>query len=673
MANRFERLLAECHVAIASIAIGVLGGLAAFAFQQFVDLLQLAMAGGEGSILTVARELPWWRRLLLPAAGGLLGGAIIVLLARRQTPFGVTDLVEVTSLRRKVIRTRPTLARVASSAASIASGGSVGREGPILQLCATVGHHVATWRKADARTRAILIGGGVSAGMAAAYNAPLAGAVFALEVVLGNFALEVLGPVVLAAVSAALTMRILRGDLPLYDIHTGLDGTGVLPLVLALLIGAIGGVAARAFQAVLQFGEVAFARVRLPLYVRMTLGGLLVGGIGVFLPEVFGNGYDATNGLLHQPAPLHFLLLIIVFKSVATALTTGSGASGGVFTPTLLVGAAVGQLFAQGVALVGPGSADLTVFTLLGMAALLAGTTHAPIMSIALLLEATHELTLLVPLMLATTAAAQVARFLGRDSIYTEKLRARGVPVDAGIEELVLRQTTVGDIMRSNQQTVSKTARFEEVLARFQTHRRDILYVVEPEGTLLGLINLHDVKDFINDSSVPGIVIAADVMQVAPTVTREDTLADVLERFDERELDELPVVERGPGVNLLLGRVTRRDLLACLHLEVLRRQSLRARIARPDDKGFDFVELPRGQQLARLSVPVALRGGTLASLRLRETFGLMVIEIIESDADGHERRLPADPTLPLTAGHALLVMGTAESIERFRAGGVSAG
>ncbi len=645
--------------------VGALGGVLAVAFQGFVDVAQRIATQQNGSIVDAGHRFAWWQCVLLPGAGGVLAALIIRALAPRAKPFGIPGIMEAVSVRRRRIKMRPIATRAAASVAVISSGGSVGREGAIVQLSAALASKIARVAGFEPRQHSLMLGCGVAAGMAAAYNAPLAGAFFVMEVILASFAIEIFAPVVVSSVFAALVMRAIRGsDASVYQMPANLSVSGWGPVLLALVLGVIAGVVAFGFQRTLRAATKAWSKLALPLEAKLGLGGLAVGAIGVWLPDVWGNGYTATSEILLAKLALPTVAALFFLKPLATAISAGSGAPGGVFTPTLLLGASLGALFAGAVGAVFPGlETPSAVFTVVGMASLIAGTTHAPIVSMILIVELTNDFGLLLPLVLATVASSLVAKFLARDSIFTESLRARGVPIDVGIEELTLRRIRVSDLTRSGLLSVASDTRLDQVLQKFRETRLDVIYVTADDSELKGWIDLHDVKEFLNREQMGPVLIAADVMQTPLSVTPEMSLADVLEIFDEPELEELPVVELRGEKRILIGRLTRRDVIAALNLEVLQSQSRRTRLVTRGET--NYVELPEGYEIAELDVPENLRGVTLEASGLARAKGVTVLSLVERER-GEVKKRSADPKAELGRVTALVVMGRREDIDAMR-------
>ncbi|MBM4016241.1 MAG: CBS domain-containing protein, partial [Planctomycetes bacterium] len=437
-------------------------------------------------------------------------------------------------------------------------------------------------------------------------------------------------------------------------------------------VGLACGAAAVALQWLWQGAGAAFAAWRAPDWSKPAVGGLLVGAIGLLWPEVWGNGFHAVRELLRGELPLLLpgtaaasVLLLLLMKPLATACSVGSGGQGGVFTPAMFVGAAVGALLAAGVAGL-PGLAEAArPLAAVGMGAMIAGIAHAPIAAVVLLFEMTQAPALLLPLVVGAAASALMARALRRDSLYADGLRRRGAPLDAGLEELALRQTRVGELMDDQVATVAAQTPLAELVARFEREQLDQLWVVDGARRLQGVVTLHDVKEFIGrgTGAAGRAVIATDVARRVVGLQAEQSLAEVLEPFDDPALDELPVVD---AAGALLGRVTRRDVLATLRLEVLGSAQTRAKLVVEDRDDARYLELPAGYELARLPINRALAGRRLGDTKLRRNHGLVVLAIVRTDPEIGEQRTAFDPDALLVEGEQLVVMGKKESLAEVR-------
>ncbi len=399
---------------------------AAFAIAFRAALAYVLRAAADApDVVSAMKQAPLWMRLFAPALGGLLAGFLGLIVARVPAGHGVGDVMEAIVLGRVQLSIRLTLLKSLASWLAIAFGGSIGREGPLIQFGGAAGKRVSDGLALPAERGRILIAAGTAAGFAAAYNTPFAAVLFVLEVVTGVVVLDAVVPTVVATVIASTATRAVVGEGPIYGQRAfHLQSSGEL-LSFALL-GLVIAFAAQGFMHLLWFGERAFRRSPLRLPWRPAAGGLLAGAVVVFIPEVAGNGYEPLNVLLDGQFAVGFVALLLLGKCLATTASVSSGSPGGVFTPTLLVGGAVGFLYANAASTwlhLGPAGG----YALVGMAAAIAATTRAPLMAAVMVFELSGDYAIALPLMLATAVATLVSRWLGRESIYTAELRQRGV------------------------------------------------------------------------------------------------------------------------------------------------------------------------------------------------------------------------------------------------------
>jgi len=542
--------------------VGFLGALASVGFRDLIQGIHWLLTGHTGSLVESFRVLTWWQRLLVPAVGGTLAGVALAFGRRLKPGKSSTDYMEAIVLGDGVISSRMSLVKSASALFSIASGASIGREGPLVQLSAMIASMVGRLRKMPTVRLRLLVACGAAAGIASAYNAPIGGALFVSEIILRSLAMESFGPLVFSSVVATLTVRQLLGASPLYEITIpSVQLQSNWEIGLYLLLGVLAGGVAPLFLWMLRTSERLFKRIPGPGVLRLTVGGLAVGVLAVFAPEVCGNGYSVVNGVLQGHIVWYVLLGILVLKLVATAFTFGSGAVGGVFTPTLFVGACMGYLFALAAGPFWLGAPLVTgAFTLVGMGALLAATTHAPLMAILVLFEMTLDYQMILPLMLACVVAHYVSRGVEPKSIYAESLRRKS---EGGFDAR-LASLRVADLMKPDPVCLPQSAPFLEVAASFIRNRFVNLYVVDAEGAFLGAISLHDIKSYLDNQELANLVIARDLIRSSfPTITPEASLAHALSLFSHLAADRLPVVATSLG-RQLVGTISKSDLLLAL-------------------------------------------------------------------------------------------------------------
>lgn len=646
---------------------GLAAGLAGVFYHGiFHGLTALAtrLAGGDPgvSFASPAAGIPWPARLILPTVGAALAAALLVRF-RKQAVRGPADILEAVAITDGKLPFRPSLLKVGASLLTLTTGGSIGREGPVVQLGATVASKIGQfWGFTPARLR-ILAGCGVAAGVAVAFHTTIGAALFAMEVVFGNFAPELFGPLVLAAVIATLVSRFAFGSDPLYAVPSFEFFPTELPLY--LFLGAFAGAISPLFMKTLWRTDKAFKRAVPSLWIRLPLAGLLVGAIGIWFPQVWGNGAETLKSITQQEIQWKFLIALLVLKPLATAIMVGGGAPGGVFTPTLLVGACAGGILGSVFARFWPWAHATPVeYTLVGMGAALAGTTHAPLMAIFILFEMTLDYDAVLPLMVSCSVASILSKRIHPDSIYTEPFYRQGILTTKIPEAHLLSATFVRDVMRpaAPRDSVLPTAPFADVADSFMNSTAKHLYVADAEKRFLGAIRLHDVKSIYHEEKKMRFLIAQDLAQDGfATASPDERISQVLDRFLADDCERLPVVEGAH--RRLVGTVSKNDILDLYNREILQRRHFVSSSLVPEDRRSD--PLLSEYRVETLSVHPAWVGRSLAELNLPARFGVMVLAIEEAAGPSRIQKLP-DPYDPLGADARLVVLGTPEQIGRAR-------
>jgi CIC family chloride channel protein len=538
--------------------IGFGGALCSIAYRVGTSFAHKIFTGSSTPGLVESfTELPLWGRLVIPGLGGLIAGAIIHFGSRFHGQVTTTDYMEAVVLGDGRISSRQSLVKSLSALFTNASGGSIGREGPLVQLSAMLASLAGRLQHWTTPRLRLLVGCGAAAGIASAYNAPISGSVFVAEIVLGSMAMEIFGPLVFASVIATLTARGFLGPGPLYEIPLfRLNGTW--EIVPYLLLGLASGLIAPWFIRLLRTSEKWAGQIPAPVYLKMCIGGLIVGALAVFYPQVCGNGYSVVNGILRGEYLWKALALILIFKVLATAATFGSGAVGGVFTPTLFVGASLGFLFGTVTQHVtGSASVNPSAFAIVGMGAFLAAATHAPIMAIVMIFELTLDHQIILPLMLACVVGYYTSVKIEKRSIYAEALKRKG----AGDYAKQLAELHVRDLMKPNPLTISPTTGFSEIGEKFINSRVNYLYVTD-HGQFVGAVSLHDIKSYLNTPDLARVVIAGDLLRDSfPVVRAGASLTEALERFSHHDGERLPVVLHDQH---LAGSIAKTDVILAL-------------------------------------------------------------------------------------------------------------
>jgi CIC family chloride channel protein len=540
--------------------IGFAGALCSIVFRLATSVVHKILTGSSAPGLVESfSQLPPWLRLIIPAIGGLLAGFIIHFGTRFHGKVTTTDYMEAVVLGDGKISARLSLVKCLSALFSIASGGSIGREGPLVQLSSLVASLAGRLQKWSTPRLRLLVGCGAAAGIASAYNAPIAGALFVAEIVLGSVAMEIFGPLVFSSVIATLTVRGFLGANPLYEIPP-FQLNGNWEIVPYLLLGLVTGLIAPWFIRLLRASEEWAGGIPAPVYVKMCVGGLVLGALAVLHPEVCGNGYSTVNDILRGQWLWQTLAVILIFKVLATTSTFASGAVGGVFTPTLFIGASLGFLFGNGAQhLLSHLAVNPSAFALVGMGAFLAAATHAPIMAIIMIFELTLDYQIILPLMLACVVAYYTSVSIEKRSIYAEALKRKG----AGDYRKQLAELHVRDIMKPNPLTVPPTAGFAEIAEKFIATRFNYLYVTDHDR-FLGAISLHDIKNYLNTPELAKVVIAGDIVRESVPIVRPDaSLTKALEHFSQHDGERLPVVSDSRDQRLI-GSIAKTDVILAL-------------------------------------------------------------------------------------------------------------
>lgn len=540
-----------------AVVVGIAGAYATAAFREGIDLLQKCFGREPGNFVEMARHMSWPARVALPTVGGLLAGTALVV-ARCSSSSSGADYMEAVTTGDGVVPIWQSIWRSISSLFTIASGGSIGREGSMVQLAALCSSIIGRWVRFDPARLRTLVACGAAAGITSAYNAPIAGAFFVTELVLGSMAMEWFGPILVSSVAANITMRQFAGYRPPYQmpVFPTITGIEVLPFV---VLGLLCGVMAPRFLQLLFAAKKGLGKVPLPLPLKLGLGGLIVGIVSIWAPEVWGNGYEVVNSLLHQPWTWTALLVVLVLKIVATLATAGSGAVGGVFTPTLFVGAVVGCLFGVGVHGLWPHTTSAPfAYAIVGMGAFLAAATNAPLMAILIIFEMTLSYQAVLPLMLSCVVAYFAARSAEHTSMYEVTVRRNRAQKD----RLRLAAVRMCELLEPAETVVTLDASVEELTRMFLDHPVKYLYVVDEQQRFCGVVALVDLASDLASSPGPRRKTATDyLIPDFHVLTPDMTLGQGLQVFLNFRGERLPVIDPKSQSAPILGVVHKTSLL----------------------------------------------------------------------------------------------------------------
>jgi CIC family chloride channel protein len=558
-------------MAILAVIVGLASGIGAVGFRHLILLFQTISYGTDGNLLQLAQATPWYLRLWIPAAGGLVVGPLVYFFAREAKGHGVPEVMEAVALRSGIIRKRIVLIKSLASAICIGTGGSVGREGPIVQIGSAIGSTIGQVLKISADRIRTLVGCGAAAGIAATFNAPIAGSMFALEVVLGDFGLATFSPIVISSVVATAISRHFLGNAPAFLVPAyELFSAWEFPLY--VMLGLFCALVAVSFTSVLYRFEDLFDGMKFPDYLKATLGGFILGAMGLVFPHVLGVGYGTIDLALIGNLSWWLLLLLAACKILATSITIGSGGSGGIFAASLFMGAMAGGVFGTLAHAVLPGvTASSGAYSIVGMGAVVSGTTHGPMSAILILFEMTGDYKIILPLMIACIISYLTSSQLLQESIYTLKLARRGINIRGGKEVNVLKSMPVRDVMNPHPETMPENLSLREFSERISKSKHNSFPIVNKDGNLTGILSFLDYHDAVFDENLKDLIVAKDLATLnVVTVSIDDNLYSALEKITSKDFSILPVVDKD-NPSVLLGVLTRRDIMGAYNKAVIKK------------------------------------------------------------------------------------------------------
>ena len=658
---------------IVAVIIGLLGGFGAVGIQFLIKFFSKIFWGTGELELEFLLDVPIYMKILVPTAGGLLVGLIVYFFAPEAKGHGVPEVMEAMALKDGRIRPRVAVAKLIASSLCIASGGSVGREGPVIQIGSSIGSTVGQFLKVNAQRTKVFVACGAAAGIAAAFNAPMAGALFSVEIILGDFGVAQFSPIVISSVMATVVSRHFLGDFPAFEVPA-YHLVSPIELIPYVILGLLAGLVALLFINILCFFEDFFDdRLKLNGVIKTVIGGFLLGCLGLVAPGVYGVGYNSMNLALLGHMSWMLMLGLVFAKILATSLSLGSGGSGGIFAPSLFIGTMTGGAFGALVHMAAPTlTATSGAYSMVGMGAVVAGATHAPITAILIIFEMTNDYKIILPLMISCIIATLLTTKLKKESIYTIKLVARGIDLFRGRELNVLRSLKVADFCNHNPETITPGLNFRQLLELVVNHPNAIYYMVNEQKKYLGLISLQEVRQAILDQDdLSDLLIAADLASnTVPTVTMDADLDHVMKLFGHTDYRELPILDEETGE--LVGSIRQRLVTEAYNREVVKR-SLGAEITSSVqvlDK-VEEIDLLDGYVMAEVQAPASFVGQTLKTLDVRSRLGLQVM-MFKRRTPGKEgeplkfHQLVPGPDEVVQAGDRLVVLGRSTDVDIFR-------
>ncbi len=654
---------------IAALVIGLLAGLGAVGIHYALKLFRTLFWGTAELDIAHYYAISWWVKILIPTGAALVVGFIIQYVAREAKGHGVPEVMEAVALRGGIIRPRVVVAKLLASSIFISGGGSVGREGPIIQIGSSIGSMVGQFLQVNTQRMRTFVGCGAAAGIAAAFNAPIAGALFSLEIILGDFGVPQFSPIVIAAVTATVVSHIFLGDeraftVPSYELISPFE---FIPYV---ILGFISGFVALMFIKTLYRSEVLFDNMKAPEYVKTTIGGLIIGAMGCLIPHIYGVGYDTMMNALNGSLEWQWLLLLIFMKIFATSISLGSGGSGGIFAPSLFLGAMTGGFFGEFIHQFLPNiTASSGAYALVGMGAVVAAATNAPISAILIIFEMTNDYSIILPLMVTSIIATIFRSKMLKESIYTIKLVNRGVQLFKGRDTNVLRSIQVKEIMDKNVELIPQNLPFKALMKKVMESPHQHFFVVDKEKNLIGAISFRQIRQVLQDQeNLANVVVAHDLVENSiPTISENETLDNAMKIFGMHHVDIMPVHADGESQKKIIGQIALKDVIEKYNTEISK-YDVTSELAHSvqfldEAKTLDFVE---GYSLAEITCPHHFAGKSLKDLNLRAEYDIHVILIKRKGPRNKIISIVPTPGEKLQKDDIIIVVGPDKSVERVK-------
>ena len=565
----------SARTVLIAMFIGLMAGVANICFRETEELVHHWIFERGYELLGIAEG--GWRRLLLPlipAFGMVLLIPLSLAFPGEVNGYGFTKFLRTVNLEGGRIKVRTILLKIVSTSLTISTGGSAGVEGPIAQVGGAVGSLVGQFFRVSGSRMKVFIAAGAAGGVSAIFNAPIAGIFFASEIVLlGTYEMTSFVALVISSSMATVVSRAWYGESPAFPIPDYHLVNPLLEIPLYTLMGIIVGLVAvlhiRTFYAVRD----RWAALDLHPQLKPIAGALIVGGMGIFFPQVMGDGYPYIETVLRGGGVVGLMLLLVFLKIFATATTLGSGGAGGVFAPALFIGAVLGGSFGGVVHALMPGfTATPGAYAAVGIGAFLAASTHAPLTAIFLLFEMTGNYMIIIPIMITSVIGTVVASRVYHDSIDTVDFSREGIDIHEGMETAIMKSIKVGKVMTEDVDFISEKANADHLLEIFSMTQDSFYFpVIDETGRMTGIVSLQDVKKILHDeelrkSATVGSVCTRKIICLTP----DDNLYTAMQLFDLKGIEEIPVVESMDD-RWVVGMLKRRDVINAYNRELVRR------------------------------------------------------------------------------------------------------
>ncbi len=651
---------------IFAIIMGAVAGLAAVLFHDAVELLnEFFFSQSFSQLFFIGSGIV----IIIPVIGMLIQAIMIILSPDTAKRKGVSEVIKAVAIRGGYIPFRTTLFHFVAPAVCIGTGGTVGPEGPAAQLGGGLASKLSNiWGLSDSRKR-IFTAAGAGAAIAAIFNTPLGGIFFALEIILLNdFQTTTFSALILASVTASAISRILLGNESIFHFqHQAF--TDYSQLWLFIVLGVFAGLISLLFIRYSTFLQRLFKKKILktiPQWLAMAIVGILVGLAGYFYRDILGIGYSAINEMLSNSLGWKLVLILMVLKFLLVPLILHSGGFGGLFAPSLFIGAAFGFLFAYFFNSIGI-ETNFTIMILVSMGAVLGGINTIPISAILIIFEMTKDYSFILPLMLAVIVSTTIVQMSIKGSIHIKHLEEQGFKIVSGREVNILKKLRVSDVPLKEIELINEKTPLPKIVQKLIASTHDTFYVNNDKGKIIGTITESEIRPIMTDyDSLKNVLVARDVMKpMVVTVNYHDDLDSVLRLLTKYNVDQLPVTKD----NMIIGSILRRDILELYNRESLKENladGITHELSTIDETGTAKIG---GYIIREIPVTDAIVGKTLIELRIRNKYGIEILLIkrkkfFVEDEEDSEIKTP-NPNLALESGDVLVVFGEESKIKKF--------
>jgi len=563
-------LMFDQNMLILAALLGFLAGFASTFFRWMIEFFESIFSVKGFSLAGIPPQTYPFLLPLMPMLGGLFIGLICKYFPNAVKENGVHKVMYAVALNDGKVRKRTIASCAVTSSITIGSGGSAGREGPTVQIGAAVGSTIGQLLHLSTERMRVLVGCGAAAGIAASFNAPLAGVLFALEIILGDFAIHTFSPIIIASVIGTVTGRALEGNEVTFNVpvHELVHPTEI---IFYLALGVLCGIVARLFTFMYFYIHQVFEeKLKTADIYKPAIGGLIVGMISIFMPQILGNGYDVMEQALTGQMFWGLAFLLVFMKIICTSITLGSGGMGGVFAPSLFIGAMVGTAFGSSVHFIFPTlSASAETYSVVGMGAVAGAVMQAPLTNILMLFELTNDYTLILPIMATCIAASYTYQRFTKHSIYMQYLLNKGINIRHGREASIMNSIKVQDVMSTDITTIAQEMPFRKILETISYSKNFYFPVLDNRGDMTGILSFSDIREVIFEEQLGDLLVAGELANTKVySLTPQQNLNEAMEIFSQLDVDQLPVVRR-EDKSKVIGMLARGDMMASYNRAIL--------------------------------------------------------------------------------------------------------